>query len=198
MDSCTINKSIYSSLPRFGHQPSKPVHHVLWFLLIENRCVLYQCDRSNTLVLAIATDIQYLSYNMLTVACCSWCWASWTNIWGEPEWAPHWSWQQPAHVYMYVCMYVCMYYVFNIFDVLACVIYNWTARTTSYSLLALKIIHKESRTGKWTHRHMVLTDSSYWDSGAAAARQLANAPVWLRNNQWSARLYWCYVSFIST
>ena len=28
------------------------------------------------------------------------------NNWGEPEQAQHWSWQQPAYVYMYVCMYV--------------------------------------------------------------------------------------------
>ena len=39
MDSCAINKSIYNSLPRFGHRPLKPAHHVLYvmrLLFIEN------------------------------------------------------------------------------------------------------------------------------------------------------------------
>ena len=29
--------------------------------------------------------------------------------WGEPEQAPHWSWQHPMSRGMFVCMYVCIY-----------------------------------------------------------------------------------------
>ena len=70
---------------------------------------------------------------------------------------------------------------------------NW-----SHSLLVVKIIHEESKTGKWMHRHTVQSDSTYWDSGSVVAWQLTNAPVWLRNDQWAAGLYWCFVTFMST
>ena len=49
-----------------------------------------------------------------------------------------------------------------------------------------------TKTGGWMRRHMVYTDSAYWDtdSGAVAAWQLANMPLWLKNDpQWAAGLY---------
>ena len=119
---------------------------------------------------------------------------------------------------MYVCMYDCIYYVSNILphicrtmvpeirvrpEMLRVFRVYWRAHVCdlqlnskddwSYALLAMKIIHEESKTGKWMCRHMVQTDLTYWDSGTVAARQLANVPVWLRNDRWAAVLYCCTV-----
>ena len=49
---------------------------------------------------------------------------------------------------------------------------NW-----SYSLSAVKIINV------W--RQLVETDSAYWNGEAVAAWQLANAPLWIKNDQWA-------------
>ena len=53
----------------------------------------------------------------------------------------------------------------------------------TYSLNAVKIIDE----GKYRRicRYMVLTDSAYWESGAVAARQLANMLVQIRNDRWA-------------
>ena len=37
-----------------------------------------------------------------------------------------------------------------------------------------------TNTGRWMHRHMVYTDSTYWDTGAVAARQLQKQPMGCR------------------
>ena len=129
--------------------------------------------------------------------------------WGEPGRAPHWSWQQPVCVCMYVCMYVCMSMYLTFLSAfvapwfprsvyaLKCSVYSgiltcscawFTTKQQGrlelpYLLLAVKIIHEESKTGKRMCRHMLQMDSTYWDSGAVAAQQLANAPVWLRNDR---------------
>ena len=60
---------------------------------------------------------------------------------------------------------------------------DWTARKTGGThSLPWRL---STKTGRWMHRHMVYTDSAYWDSGAVAARQLANAPVWIKNDWWA-------------
>ena len=50
------------------------------------------------------------------------------------------------------------------------------------------------KTDRWMHRHMIFPVSAYWDNGTVAALQLANAPVWIRNNRWAD---WSAVSWHS-
>ena len=60
---------------------------------------------------------------------------------------------------------------------------DWTARKTGGThCLPWRLSMK---TGRWMHRHMVYTDSAYWDSGAVATRQLANVLVWIKNDWWA-------------
>ena len=74
--------------------------------------------------------------------------------------------------------------VFWYIDVLTCVIYicmiyncevalNWTARLTGVTCcLPWRLLTKTS-TCRWMRRHMVYTNSAYWDSEAVAAWQIA-------------------------
>ena len=67
---------------------------------------------------------------------------------------------------------------------------DWTARKTGGThCLPWRL---STKTGRWMHchRHMVYTDSAYWDSGAVTAQQLANVPVWIKKRPMSV-LYCC-------
>ena len=93
--------------------------------------------------------------------------------------------------------------VFWYIDMLTCVIYmyseialNWTARTTGATCcLPWRLSMK---TGRWMRRHMVYTNSAYWDSEVVAARQLANAACVNQKDRWAVGLCCCFVMFIST
>ena len=141
------------------------------------------------------------------------------NYWGEPERAPHWSWQKSPACGIMVCIYVSMYlsiylaiyvsftlrfshpgsqricvrpemfHVFWYMDDLCSHVWFKTACTQlnsknnwSFSCLRWRLSMK---TGRWKRRHMVEMDSAYWDSGAVAVQQLANALVWIKNDWWA-------------
>ena len=86
-----------------------------------------------------------------------------------------------------ICVRPVMLHAFWYIDVLMCVIYicmHWTEQQGRLEALCL-LWRLSMKTGRWMHRHMVYTDSAYWDSGAVAARQLGNMPVWIKNDWWA-------------
>ena len=89
-----------------------------------------------------------------------------------------------------------MIHALRYIDVLMCMIYNclhWIKDSKAIrktGQLELLIVCREDyqcmkAAGRWMCRHMVETDSAYWNGEAVAAWQLANAPLWIKNDQWA-------------
>ena len=69
-----------------------------------------------------------------------------------------------------------------------------SARTTGLSCSCLPW-RLSTKTGRCMRKQMVYTDSAYWDSGAVATQQFANALVWIKNNRWAYCTQCCFVTF---
>ena len=110
-------------------------------------------------------------------------------IWGEPELAPHWLRSIMLSIYLSIFVsFTPRLSHSGSWDPCTpwnalCIPVYWRAlmydlqQQGQLKLLvsAVKIIN-EDRYSRWMHRHMVWTDSSYRDSGAVAAQQLASSP----------------------
>ena len=72
----------------------------------------------------------------------------------------------------------------------------WTARTTGVTRVYCDFYWRRE-VGECTDTWYKSTDSAYWDSGTVADWQLANAPVWIRNNWWAYCSAVLWVTFVS-
>ena len=121
--------------------------------------------------------------------------------WGEPERASHWSWQRP-HMYVLYLTFsptlveplfprsvypvtLPVYWYAHVRDLQLNSKDDW-----SYSSAVKKTIDEDRQVNVQT-----INGINGFSSGTIAARQLANAPVWLRNDQWAAWLYCWFVMF---